>query len=125
MQSFSIADGVIYLFIFAMWHLMIGEPKNLPPTRMFKMLELFKQQFEKTSLSALKHEYSQPDLSACLALLVLSVSLAVSTTAAKFYGTSEPSLLAATSAIAEFYLLRKCLSSTFPPPFFYQKFEKI
>lgn len=60
------ADGVIYLFIFAMCNLMIGEPKNLPPA---KILEVFKQQFEKTSFPALKKtKYSQCDLSTHLAL---------------------------------------------------------
>lgn len=64
--------AVIYLFIFAMCNLMIGEPKNMPPT---KMLEVFKQQFEKTSCPALETKYSQPDLSTCLALFQFSVSL--------------------------------------------------
>lgn len=47
------ADGVIDLFIFAMCNLMIGEPKNLPPA---KILEVFKQQFEKTSFPVLKKQ---------------------------------------------------------------------
>lgn len=59
------ADGVVYLLIFAMYNFMMGEPKNLPPT---KMLEVYKQQFENTSFPALKTKYLQPDLSTCLAL---------------------------------------------------------
>lgn len=58
--------GVFLLLIFtsAKCDVAIGEPKNLPPT---KMLEVFKQQFEKTSFPALKKTQTFTT-SACLAL---------------------------------------------------------
>lgn len=59
---FSVADGVNYLSVCYMSY--ISEPNNLHPS---KLVEMLSKNFIKTFLVALKKQYSQSGISACLA----------------------------------------------------------